>query len=159
MKSNVAKILVSIAILAVMFPIPAAIAEPSVGMYGPDWVNKQTASIVEKVMPKTVIEHYKATVTAYNSEVGQTDSDPFIAANGHHVYDGMLACSRELAFGTKVTINGRQYTCGDRMARKFDHATNLAMDKPHFDIWMTSHSAALAWGKRTVDVTVTYNLD
>ncbi len=158
MKNTIAKVLVAVALVA-MLPIPAAVAQPSIGMYGPDSINKAVSAIVEKVMPKTVVEHFTATVTAYNSEIGQTDRDPFIAANGHEVYDGMVACSREYAFGTKVTINGRDYTCGDRMARKFDHATNLTMDKPHFDIWMTSHSAALAWGKRVVEVTVKYNVD
>jgi len=158
MKKTIARVLVALA-MAAMLPIPAAVAQPSIGMYGPDSINQMVSVIVEKVMPKTVIEHYTATITAYNSEVGQTDLDPFIAANGHHVYDGLLACSREYAFGTKVTINGREYTCGDRMARKFDHATNLSMTKPHFDIWMTRKSDALAWGKRTVDVTVKYNVD
>jgi len=159
MKYNVAKILASIAILAVIFPIPAAIAQPSAGMYGADSINTAVSAVVEKVMPKVAVEHFTATVTAYNSEVGQTDSDPFTAANGHQVYDGMLACSREYSFGTQVTIGSRTYTCGDRMASKFDHAVNLSMKQPRFDIWMPSHSAAMAWGKRNVEVTVKYTVD
>jgi hypothetical protein len=41
------------------------------------------------------------TVTAYSSTADQTDSSPFITANGKNVKDGIVACNF-LAFGTKV---------------------------------------------------------
>jgi 3D (Asp-Asp-Asp) domain-containing protein len=96
------------------------------------------------------IEVWIAVVTAYNSEIDQTDDSPFITASGQNVRDGIVACPRELAFGTKVKIQGRVYECQDRMNKKFDD---------RFDIWMTHRGDALAWGKQKLGVEILRNND
>jgi hypothetical protein len=82
-----------------------------------------------------------ATITAYNSEVGQTDSDPFITASNVHVYDGLIACPVKYAFGTKVEYAGRVYTCDDRMNERY-------RTQNRFDIWFASHAAADDFGTK-----------
>lgn len=79
-------------------------------------------------------------VTAYSSTVDQTDSSPFITANGTRVRDGIIACNF-LPFGTKVKFpeysGDKIYTVADRMAKKNSHK---------IDIWMVSRGAAMTFG-------------
>lgn len=84
-------------------------------------------------------------VTAYSSEVGQTDSTPFLTASGQRVRDGIIACPRHLPFGTMVEIQGKVFICEDRMNIRY---TN------NYDIWMESKTEALAWGRRNVEVII-----
>lgn len=86
-----------------------------------------------------------ATVTAYSSSPDETWGDPFVTASGKRVFDGLVACPRSLAFGTRVKIGERTYDCYDRLHPKYDD---------RFDIWMSSKDAALRFGKRQVQVEV-----
>lgn len=80
------------------------------------------------------------TVTAYSSTPDQTDSSPFITANGTFVRDGIVA-TNFLSFGTKVKFpaysGDKIYTVQDRMAKKNSHK---------IDIWMSTRHAALNFG-------------
>lgn len=78
-----------------------------------------------------------AEITSYSSEPDQTDDTPFITASGTHVHDGTIACPQKYAFGTEVKIDGKTYTCEDRMNKKFPD---------RFDIWNESNEQAIAWG-------------
>lgn len=82
--------------------------------------------------------------TAYNSEVGQTDADPETMASNKKVYAGAIACPTKYAFGTKIKVAGKTYTCEDRMAERF-------RDGEYFDIWMESENAADNWGRQTLE--------
>jgi hypothetical protein len=53
-------------------------------------------------------------------------------ASGKIVYEGAVACPRNLKLGTKVIIDGKTYTCEDRYATWLD-ATRGA---PTFDIFV-----------------------
>jgi len=79
-------------------------------------------------------------VTAYSSTTDQTDSTPFITANGTRVQDGIIACNF-LPFGTKVKFpeysGDKVFTVTDRMAKKNSHK---------IDIWMSSRSLAMEFG-------------
>ncbi|MBU2037384.1 3D domain-containing protein [Patescibacteria group bacterium] len=79
-------------------------------------------------------------VTAYSSTPDQTDSSPFITANGSRVRDGIVAANF-LPFGTKVKFpeysGDKIYTVQDRMAKKNSHK---------IDIWMPTRHAALDFG-------------
>ena len=81
-------------------------------------------------------------VTAYSSTPDQTDSTPFITANGAYVYDGVVAANF-LPFGTKVKfpeIYGEKvFTVEDRMADYNGHK---------MDIWMPDRQSALQFGVR-----------
>ena len=83
---------------------------------------------------KTVI------VTAYSSTPDQTDSSPFITANGTFVRDGIVACNF-LPFGAKVRFpelyGGKIFTVEDRMAKRNSHK---------IDIWMETRSEAIQFG-------------
>ena len=88
------------------------------------------------------------TVTAYSSTPDQTDSSPFITANGKHVEDGIVACNF-LAFGTKVRFpdmyGEKVFTVEDRMAKKNNHK---------IDIWFPSRGEATQFGKKSLKVEI-----
>lgn len=88
-----------------------------------------------------------AIVTAYTSSVDETDDTPFITASGERTKRGVLACPKKYEFGTKVLIEGRQYTCADRMNQRY-------RDKECFDIWVETKSEAFDWGRRTLEVKI-----
>lgn len=85
---------------------------------------------------------FRVTSTAYSSTPDQTDSSPFITANGTHVHDGTLAANF-LPFRTRVIFpdysGGKVYTVEDRTAKRYSDRA---------DIWFPSRSAALQFGKR-----------
>jgi 3D (Asp-Asp-Asp) domain-containing protein len=87
------------------------------------------------------------TVTAYNADQAQTDSDPDIAASMRRVRPGTIAVSRDLfdrgwVFGRKVRLEGIGiYEINDLMAPRHSHA---------IDIFIHSNSQALAFGKRRI---------
>lgn len=85
------------------------------------------------------------TVTAYNADPAQTDSDPDIAASMRRVRPGTIAVSRDLfdkgwVFGRKVRIEGLGiFEINDLMAPRHDKAV---------DIFLGSNQQASAFGKR-----------
>lgn len=85
-------------------------------------------------------EEFIATITGYSSDPFQTDDTPDITASGSHVHDGTLACPTRYAFGTKVEILGKIYTCEDRMAAKYRKGA-------YFDIWLASTKDAIHLGR------------
>ena len=81
-------------------------------------------------------------VTGYSSTPDQCSGNPFITASGTHVHQGTMACPPQYPFGTKITIKDvGTFICEDRGG---------AIKGNHFDMWFTSRSRALAWGKRVV---------
>jgi len=104
------------------------------------------------------VEKYKVTktsthtMTAYNSEVGQTDDTPCITANGfnvckHGVEDTVAA--NFLPMGTKIRIpdlfGDRVFTVRDRMNKK--HPNRV-------DIWMLKRADAIQFGVRTAKIEI-----
>jgi len=91
-------------------------------------------------------------ITAYNSEVGQTDSDPCTTANGFnlckHGQEDSIAANF-LKFGTKVKIpelfGDKVFIVRDRMNKK--HPNRI-------DVWMKEHSDAIKFGKKTATIQV-----
>lgn len=105
--------------------------------------------VVER-LPDMVFE--RAEVSAYTSTPGQTDDTPFIAANGKHVHDGMIAANG-FPFGTIVKIpevyGDKEFIVEDRMNKRYT--------KGHFDVWLdTSRSEALKFGRKHVRVEIFY---
>lgn len=72
-----------------------------------------------------------ATVTGYNTVPWQTDDTPCIAASGDNICgrDDVVACPRHIPLGTDVEIDGKQYICLDRLAKKYDHRFDISCDK------------------------------
>ena len=92
-----------------------------------------------------ITEEFEAKVTAYSSSVDETDSTPFIAADGSAVGEGMIACPRRFKFGTLFYINELIYKCNDRMALRFDD---------RLDLWASSKEKAVKWGIKSLNVRV-----
>lgn len=86
--------------------------------------------------------------TAYTSRPQETDDSPFIAADGTHVYDGMVAANF-LPFGTKIRIpdlyGDKIFTVHDRMNKRY----NVKVD-----IWMSDLQAALKHGVRHIKIEI-----
>jgi 3D (Asp-Asp-Asp) domain-containing protein len=94
----------------------------------------------------------RSVITAYTSTPDQTDDTPFIAANGAHVYDGMIAANW-LPFGTKVKIpdiyGDKVFTVEDRMNERYGFG--------RMDVWMDApRQTAIQFGVRVVNVEVYY---
>jgi 3D (Asp-Asp-Asp) domain-containing protein len=91
--------------------------------------------------PKT--KKISAVLTAYSSTVEETDSTPFLTANGTYVHDGVIA-NNTLPFGTRVRIpalyGSKIFSVEDRMHWRFGNS--------HFDIWFPSNSQAKQFGVR-----------
>lgn len=120
------------------------------------WVNADSINIdqnevlaQEAPKPDKLV---KAVITAYTSTPDQTDNDPFIAAWGDRVYDGMIAANW-LPRNTKVKIpslfGDKVFTVADRMNPRYGYG--------RLDIWMdTTRSEALKFGVKTADVEIYY---
>ncbi len=94
----------------------------------------------------------RAILTAYSSTPDQTDSDPFTAASGKRVYDGMVAANW-LPFGTKIKIPSlygeKIFTVDDRMNARYGYG--------RMDIWMNGERKTInAFGVKKVDIEVYY---
>ncbi len=101
-----------------------------------------------RVLQKAVNDYnhaLKVTVTAYNPEAGQTDSDPLIAASMRKVREGTVAVSRDLfdqgwVFGKKIRIEGLGiFEINDLMNKRY---------KKRVDVFMWDKGQAKAFGKR-----------
>ena len=81
-----------------------------------------------------------ATITAYSSELAQTDSTPFITASNTYVRPGVVAANW-LPIGTRVRIpeifGERVFIVEDRMHRR--HTNRL-------DIWFPTKAEAVQFG-------------
>lgn len=89
-------------------------------------------------------------VTAYTSTPGQTDDDPFTAATGKRVHDGMIAANK-LPFGTKVILpelyGNKVFVVEDRMNKRYGLG--------RMDIWLdTSRSEAMKFGVKRVQAKI-----
>jgi len=97
---------------------------------------------------KPGVSYCLTTVTAYSSTTDQTDSSPFITANGKRVKEGVVACNF-LTFGTKVKfpeLYGNQvFSVEDRMAMKNNHK---------IDIWLPSRNEAKQFGIQRLKVEI-----
>ena len=65
------------------------------------------------------IKHITAEVTAY-SEFDSCHYPNCVMASGKRAYVGAIACPRNIPLGTKVVIDGAEYTCEDRTAKYLD---------------------------------------
>ncbi|MFA5936092.1 MAG: hypothetical protein WC787_04550 [Patescibacteria group bacterium] len=87
-------------------------------------------------------------VSAYNSEVGQTDSSPFTTADGSQVRDGIVAANF-LKHGTKFRIpdhfGDKVFEVHDRMNARYTYK---------IDLWMLNKSDARKWGVKNVKVEI-----
>jgi 3D (Asp-Asp-Asp) domain-containing protein len=86
--------------------------------------------------------------SAYSSTEAQTDSDPYTTAWGTHVRPGIIAANF-LPLGTKVKINGQEYTVEDRLNSRYNNEYMI-------DLWMGSTAEALQFGIRLVTFEIVF---
>ncbi len=91
---------------------------------------------------------FRVLATAYSSTPDQTDSSPFITASGTHVHDGTVA-TNFLPFGTHVRFHN--YRPGMVFTVEDHHSPRLS---DRVDIWFTTRTEALRFGKRTLQMEV-----
>lgn len=94
----------------------------------------------------------KAVITAYSSTIDQCDEDPFTAASGKQVYDGMIAANW-LPFGTMIKIpslyGDKIFTVDDRMNSRYGYG--------RMDIWMDApKSEVKKFGVKRVEIEIYY---
>jgi 3D (Asp-Asp-Asp) domain-containing protein len=115
-------------------------------------VASSTPTSTASSTPVKVIRTSSHVITAYNSEVSQTDDDPCTTANGYNLCknnkeDSIAA--NFLKFGTKVRIpelfGDKVFVVRDRMNAR--HATRV-------DVWMKNHSDAIKFGVKTAKIEV-----
>lgn len=119
-----------------------------------EFLSKKIAFVVEE--PKEpeirVVSSAVHTMTAYNSEAGQTDDSPCITANGfdvctHGIEDTVAA--NFLPFGTLVRIpdlfGDRIFVVRDRMNKRYSD---------RMDVWMLQRSQALKFGVRRTRIEI-----
>lgn len=86
--------------------------------------------------------------TAYSSTIDQTDGNPFVAASGKRVHDGMVAANF-LKFGTKLRIpehyGEKIFIIEDRMNKRFFE---------RIDIWMNTREEAIKFGVKKVKIEI-----
>jgi len=106
----------------------------------------------KKVISEEVARESTHTMTAYNSEIGQTDNSPCVTANGfdvckHGIEDTIAA--NFLPMGTKVKIpelfGDRVFVVRDRMNKK--HPNRV-------DVWMKDRHDAIHFGVRVAKIQV-----
>lgn len=92
----------------------------------------------------------QTTLTAYSSEKNQTDSTPFITANGQRVKRGFIA-NNCLPFETSVAIGNTLFTINDRLNDRYGCDV--------FDLWVGDKQTALNFGKQEAEIIVFQNWD
>jgi 3D (Asp-Asp-Asp) domain-containing protein len=95
-------------------------------------------------------EHF--VITAYNSEVGQTDGSPCTTANNFNVCENGIEdtiAANSLRFGTKVKIpelfGDKIFVVRDRMNKRFSNRV---------DVWMIERSDAINFGVKIAKIEV-----
>jgi len=129
----------------------AKVSQNDLALASSDTADNSQDQVIEEpvVKPDKVV---KAVITAYTSTVDQTDNDPFVAASGKRVYDGMIAANW-LPFGTKIKIpslyGDKEFTVDDRMNARYGYG--------RMDIWFDAAKAeARKFGVKRVEVEVYY---
>lgn len=111
---------------------------------------------------------FELRATGYNSEVAQTNSQPFITATGARTRPGIIAVSRDLLgrdipYGSLVRIRDLGGFHDGRHSGHFQVMLDeqdlfIVEDTMHqrktnqIDVWFADKSTALTWGVRRVEV-------
>lgn len=108
------------------------------------------AEEIKKAAKEKTCRTMNVVMTAYTSTPGQTDSDPFTAASGKRVYDGMIAANG-LPFGTEIYIPSLY---GDKVFH-VDDRMNSRYGLGRMDIWLdTTVAEARKFGVKRLEVRI-----
>ncbi len=121
-----------------------------------DWeaakLKPETPATASSTPAAKVLRTSTHVITAYNSEVGQTDNSPCVTANGFNVCEHGAEdtiAANFLKFGTKVQIpelfGDRVFVVRDRMNKKHNNRV---------DIWMNGRQEAVKFGVKIAKIQV-----
>ncbi len=109
-------------------------------------------TVIQKAQEYKVVKTYRVPITAYNSEVGQTDNTPCHTANGFDLCknnEENVIAANFLKLGTKVRIpeyfGDRVFTVQDRMNARYYYRA---------DVWFKSRADAIKFGVRVLNIEV-----
>lgn len=126
-------------------------------------INKKINNISNSnSLKKEIYVNVKLKITAYSSEINQTDSDPNIGAWNNPVRQGMIAVSRDLeklglTNGVPIIIEGYEHVNTiilDKMGQYKKIKGRKIEIKKTLDIWMKSRQEALEWGVKYLTVKI-----
>ena len=111
-------------------------------------LNQSPVATAEPDVAPDVSRKVTATITAYSSEVRQTDDTPFTTASGSHVRYGVVAANW-LSIGTRVRIpdifGDQIFVVEDRMSAR--HTDRM-------DVWLPTRAEAVHFGLRKAEVEI-----
>lgn len=123
----------------------------------PTVFSRKTDAEVKKAIDKykdQISDSYIATVTSYNSEAGQTDDSPCIAASGMDVCKRNaedIIATNDLPFHTKILIpeyfGDQIFYVEDRMNARYTGTDRL-------DIWMKNKTDSKNFGAKVLKIIV-----
>lgn len=102
-------------------------------------VGAESITLALNSLQRGKYEEITGIVSAYTSDIAETDDTPTITASGKETSDG-VAANNCLPFGSKFRIDGKEYEVWDRM--------NSRYGCDHFDIWMEHRVDALQFGRQ-----------
>lgn len=111
-------------------------------------LNESPITMTQPIAGEDVKRVVTTTVTAYSSEVAQTDDTPYITASGTRVRHGVVAANW-LPIGTKVRIpayfGNQVFIVEDRMNSR--HTDRL-------DVWFPTRAEAVQFGARKAQIEI-----
>ena len=130
-----------------LFPAPL-LASESVNLPDKIPIIEEVLPIINNILPDTdnlaVDRTSYRTISAYNSEIGQTDSTPCITASGFNLCENAKedsVAANWLPFGARIRIpelfGDRVFIVRDRMSEKYSN---------RLDIWMLEKADAKKFG-------------
>lgn len=118
------------AVILLMIPSTAVVAEPSIGSLGSSAIANDSALIAQAALDRFTGRRIKVEVSAYNLVPGQTDSTPCRGATGEDLCQPSMRntiATNGLPFGTEVIIPSIDpymvWVVRDRMNARYD--TNI----------------------------------
>ncbi len=164
-KRKLAKNSLPITAIVAILAILSQIAMPFT-VYAEMAIASQNANLTDLTIDQSPIGHIvflnqnypkpdkvvNSVMTAYTSTVDQCDDDPFVAAWGDKVFDGMIAANW-LPRGTKIKIpslfGDKIFTVADRMNARYGYG--------RLDIWMdSSKDEAKKFGVQRAEIEIFY---
>ena len=109
----------------------------------------QNNSLMAVSSPTAPSYRVYAILTKFTNRPEETDDTPNIMASGKRVYIGAIACPANLPFGTTIEIDGKIYTCQDRMNLRY-------RNKNHFDIFEFNLTEAINFGRQKKQIIIYY---
>ncbi len=157
MRFTLQSVLVSIVFVSITFVSQASAKEftplasvlsPKVTVVSPTAlvVNTHTLTSEAKKSEPKVKTTFIGNISAYTAAADECGKSDGITASGKKVTaNRTLACPKNYKFGTKVVIEGIEYTCEDRGG---------AIKGNKFDIYVETKKEAFAFGRKKLEVSI-----